>query len=60
MKQAEKQNLIDAVNYIYSISTKAQAEKQVHDTCLNAAKEIAKFIEGVEVEQENKQLEKVD
>jgi|APFre7841882793_1041355.scaffolds.fasta_scaffold02011_5 hypothetical protein len=60
MKQAEKQNLIDALNYVYSISTKAQVEKQVHDTCFNAAKELMKVVEGLEVEQEDKQLEKVD
>jgi len=60
MKQAEKQNLIDAVNYIYSISTKAAVEKVIHDNCLNAAKELMKVVEGLEVEQEEKQLEKVD
>jgi len=60
MKQAERQNLIDALNYVYSISTKAQVEKQVHDNCFNAAKELAKVIEGLEVEQEDKQLEKLD
>lgn len=60
MKQAEKQNLIDAVNYVYSISTKAAVEKQVHDNCFNAAKEVMKVIESLEVEQEDKQLEKVD
>jgi len=60
MKQAEKQNLIDALNYVYSISTKAPVEKQVHDNCFNAAKELAKVIEGLEVEQEDKQLEKLD
>ena len=56
MKQAEKQNLIDALNYVYSISTKAPVEKQVHDNCFNAAKELAKVVEALEVEQEDKQL----
>jgi hypothetical protein len=56
MKQAEKQNLIDALNYIYSISTKAPVEKVIHDNCFNAAKELAKVVEALEVEQEDKQL----
>ena len=60
MKQAEKQNLIDALNYIYSISAKAPVEKVIHDNCFNAAKELMKVVEGLEVEQEDKQLEKVD
>ncbi len=50
MKADEKKNLIDALNYIYGVSTKAAAEKQVHDTCYNAAKDILAQLELIEVE----------
>lgn len=55
MKAEQKKQLADALNYIYSISTKAAVEKQSHDICFEAAKEIMKYIEEIEVE-----LEKVD
>lgn len=57
MKAEQKKQLADALNYIYSVSTKAAVEKQIHDICENAAKELMKFIEEIEVE---KELEKVD
>jgi predicted transcriptional regulator len=57
MKAEQKKQLADALNYIYSVSTKAPVEKQIHDICENAAKELMKFIEEIEVE---KELEKVD
>jgi hypothetical protein len=55
MKQTEKQNLIDAVNFIYSVSAKAPVEKAVHDNALNAAKLLVEELQKIEVE-----LEKVD
>lgn len=57
MKAEQKKQLADALNYIYSISTKAPVEKQSHDVCFEAAKELMKYIESIEVE---KELEKVD
>jgi hypothetical protein len=57
MKQTEKQNLIDAVNFIYSVSAKAPVEKAVHDNALSAAKLLVEELQKIEVEVE---LEKVD
>jgi len=57
MKQTEKQNLLDAVNFIYSVSAKAPVEKAVHDNALNAAKLLVDELQKIEVEVE---LEKVD
>jgi hypothetical protein len=55
MKQTEKQNLLDAVNFIYNVSAKAPVEKAVHDNSLNAAKLLVEELNKIEVE-----LEKVD
>jgi hypothetical protein len=52
MKQTEKQNLIDAVNFIYSVSTKSPVEKAVHDNALNAAKLLVEELQKIEVELE--------
>ncbi len=51
MKAEQKKQLADALNYIYSISTKAPVEKQSHDVCFEAAKEVMKYIESIEVEE---------
>jgi len=51
MKAEQKKQLADALNYIYSVSTKAPVEKQIHDICENAAKELMKYIESIEVEE---------
>jgi len=50
MKQAEKENLAQALQALYGVSTKAPVEKAAHDTCLKAAQEIMTFIESQEVE----------
>lgn len=55
MKADEKKNLIDALNYIYGVSTKAAVDKQTHDICLNAANELMKHIESLEVKEEKPQ-----
>ena len=51
MTSENKKQLADALNYIYSISTKAAVEKQSHDVCFEAAKELMKHIESIEVEE---------
>ena len=48
MKAEQKKQLADALNYIYSISTKAPVEKQSHDVCFEAAKELMKVEETKE------------
>ena len=52
MTQTEKQNLIDAVNFIYSVSAKAPVEKAVHDNALNAAKLLVEELNKIELEPE--------
>lgn len=51
MKASEKKNLIDALNVIYAVSTKAPVEKATHDMCQNAAQDILKAIESIEVKE---------
>jgi hypothetical protein len=51
MKAEQKKQLADALNFVYTISTKAPVEKVVHDNCVEAAKELMKYIESIEVEE---------
>lgn len=54
MDAKEKQKLIEALNFVYTISTKAAVEKQAHDASLEAATLLMKHIESIEVKQEEK------
>lgn len=54
MDAKEKQKLIEALNFVYTISTKAPVEKQAHDASLEAATMLMKHIESIEVKQEEK------
>jgi uncharacterized membrane protein len=51
MTNEKKKQLADALNYIYNVSTKSPVEKVVHDNCFEAAKELMKHIESIEVEE---------
>jgi len=46
--------MIEAVTAIYGVSTRAAVEKAAHDTCLQAAQELVKYFEAIEVEIELK------
>lgn len=51
MTQQKKQDLATALKFVYDVATKAAVEKKIHDICENAAKELMKFIEEIEVEE---------
>ena len=60
MTAKEKKEFIDAVQAVYSVSTKAPVEKAIHDTCLRAAQQLINYFEAIEVAEviEDKELKK--
>lgn len=55
MTQQKKQDLATALKFVYDVATKAAVDKQTHDICLNAANEVMKHIESLEVKEEKPQ-----
>jgi len=49
MNAQQKQKLVEALNFVYTISTKAPVEKQAHDASLEAATMLMKHVESIEV-----------